>query len=60
MKYLTIGENVEENKELKEENLSREMIYGPVEEGWPPGVNLQGTDGNYQKLSPQHLLCPSP
>lgn len=49
-KYLTIGENVKENKDLKEENLCLEMVYGPAEEGWPPAVNVQETDGNYQKL----------
>lgn len=24
------------------------MIRGPVNEGWPPEVNVQGTDGDYQ------------
>lgn len=26
------------------------MIYGPLDEGWPPEVNVQGADGDYQNL----------
>lgn len=50
VKYLTISERSKENKKLREENLCLEMIYGSVDEGWHPEVNVQGADGNYQNL----------
>lgn len=49
-KYLTISGRSKENKKLREENLRLEMIYGPVDEGWPPEVSVQGADGDYQNL----------
>lgn len=49
-KYLTISERSKENKKLREENLCVETIDGPVDEGWPPEVNGQGADRDYQNL----------
>lgn len=49
-KYLIIGERSKGNKKLKKQNLSLEMISGPVDEGWPPEVTVQRADGDHQKL----------
>lgn len=49
-KYLTIGERPKANKKLEKQNLCLEMIYGPVDEGWPAEVNVQREDGAHQNL----------
>lgn len=39
-KYLNIGERSKESKKHKKQNLFLEMIYGPLDEDWPPEVNM--------------------